>query len=111
MNHLCRPSESQSFARTIIQSVFADLNFLVSNACHRTLLGKIFSNQAIEVLIGATLPTGKGPSKVAGAAQRFSNFDVPTKFFAIVIGHGLDSGFKRLERFDDRRSNQVRRLV
>ena len=111
MKHLCRRSESQSFSGTVIQSVFDHLNFLVSNACHLALLGHILPKQAIEVLIGATLPTGKGPGKVAGAAQRLINVGVPAKFFAVVISQGLDPGLKRLERFDDRRSHQVRRLV
>ena len=71
----------------------------------------ILPQQAIKVLVGASLPTGKGPGKVARAAQRFINPGVPAEFFAVVIGQRLDPGFKRLERFDDRRANQVRRFV
>lgn len=111
MKHLCRRSESQSFTGTVIQSVFDHLNFLVRNAGYLALLGYVLPQQAIEVLVGASLPTGKGPGKVARAAQRFINLGVPAKLFAVVVGQRLDPGFKRLERFDDRRSNQVRRLV
>jgi hypothetical protein len=45
--------------------------------------------------------------KVTRAAQRFINPGVRAKFFAVVIGQRLDLGFKRLERLDDRRANQV----
>ena len=100
MKHLCRRSEPQSFAGTVIQSVFDHFNFLVSNACHLALLGHILPQQAIEVLVGATLPTGKGLGKVARAAQRYINPGVPAEFFAVVVGQGLDPGFKGLERLD-----------
>ena len=63
--------------------------------------------QAVEVLVGASLPTGKGPGKVALAAQRFINPGVPGEFFAVVIGQRLNPSFKRLERFNDRRANKV----
>lgn len=111
MKHLCRRSESQLFAGAVIQSVFDHLNFLVRNTCHVSLLGHVLPQQAIEVLVGATLSARKGPGKVTHAAQRFINPGVPTEFFAVVIGQRLDPGFKRLERLDDRRAHQVRRLV
>lgn len=76
-----------------------------------SLLGQVLPQQAIEVLVEASLSTGKGPSKVALAAQRFINRGVPAEFFAVVIGQRFDPGFKRLERFDDRRSNKVSRFV
>ena len=72
-----------------------------------SLLGQVLPQQAIEVLVGATLPARKGPGKVARAAHP----GVPTEFFAVVIGQLLDPGFKRLERLDDRRAHQVRRVV
>ena len=111
MKHLCRRSESQSLTGAVIQSVFDHLNFLVRYICHPALLGHVLPQQAIEVLVGATLPARKGPGKVACAAQRFISPGVPAKFFAVVIGQGLDPSFKRLERLDDRRAHQVRRLV
>ena len=107
MKHLCRRSESQSFAWAVIQSVFDHLNFLVRNTCHGPLLRHVLPQQAIEVLVGATLPARKGPGKVTRAAQRFINFGVPAEFFAVVIGQGLDPSLQRVERFDDRRANQV----
>jgi hypothetical protein len=107
MKHLCRRSESQSFAWAVIQSVFDHLKFLVRNTCHVSLLGHVLPQQAIEVFIGATLQARKGPGKVARAAQCFINLGVPTEFFAVVIGQCLDLGFKWLERFDDRRANQI----
>ena len=111
MKHLYRRSESQSFAGAVIQSVFDHLDFLVRNTCHLALFGHVLPQQAIEVLVGATLPARNGPGKVARAAQRFTNPGVPTEFFAVVIGQRLDPGFKRLECLDDRRAHQVRRLV
>jgi len=81
MKHLCRRSKSQSFAGAVIQSVFDHLNFLVRYICHLALLGHVLPQQAIEVLVGATLPTGKGSGKVARATQRFINPSVPAKFF------------------------------
>jgi hypothetical protein len=107
MKHLCRRSEPKSFAGAVIQSVFDHLNFLVRNACHLALLGHVLPQQAIEVIVGATLPARKGPGKVARAAERFINRGVPTEFFAVVIGQRLDPGFKRLERFDDRRARKL----
>jgi hypothetical protein len=50
--------------------------------------------QTIEVPVAAPLPTRKGSGKVARAAQRFINLGVPIEFFAIVIGHRFDPGFK-----------------
>ena len=41
--------------------------------------------QAIKVLVGATLPTGKGPGEVARAAQRLINLGMPAKLFAVVV--------------------------
>ena len=111
MKHLCRRSEPQSFAGTVIQSVFDHFNFLVSNACHLALLGHILPQQAIEVLVGATLPTGKGPGKVARAAQRRINLGMPAKLFAVVVGQGLDPGFKGCECIDDRRAHQVSSFI
>ena len=111
MKHLCRRPESQSFAGAVIQPVFDHLNFLVRNVCHVSLLWHVLPQQAIEVLVGATLPTGKGSGKVARATQCFINLGVPAKFFAVVIGQCLDPSLQRVERFDDRRAHQVRRLV
>jgi hypothetical protein len=111
MKHLCGHSEFQSFAGAVIESFFDHLNFLVRTFCHVSLLGHVLPQQAIEVLVGATLPARKGPGKVAPAAQRFINLGVPAEFFAVVIGLRLDPGFKRLERLDDRRANEVSRLV
>ena len=111
MKHLCRRSESQSFAGAVIQSVFDHLKFLARYVCHVSLLWHVLPLQAIEVLVGASLPAGKGPGKVAFAGQRFIKHGVPAEFFAIVLGQRLDPGFKRLERLDDRRAHQVRRLV
>ncbi len=107
MKHLCRRSESQSFAGAVIQSVFDHLNFLVRYIYHLAFLGHVLPQQAIEVLVGASLPTGKGPGKVARASQRFINPGVPAKFFAVVIGQGLDPSLQRVERFDDGRANQI----
>ena len=103
MKHLCRRSKSQSFAGAVIQSVFDHLNFLIRYVCHVSLLGHVLPQQAIEVLVGASLPTGK----VARAAQRFIYPGVPAEFFAVVIGQRLALGFKRLESFDDRRVNHI----
>ena len=103
MKHLCWRSISQSFAVAIIQSVFYHLNFLVRNVCYVSLLGHVLPQQATEVLVGAWLPTGK----VTRATQRFINPGVPAKFFAVVIGQGLDPSLQRVERFDDGRANQI----
>jgi hypothetical protein len=103
---LCRRSKSQSFARAIIQSILDHLNFVFSYICHLALLWHVFPHQASEVLSGASLPTGTGPDKVTRAAQRIIIHGVPAKFFAEVIVQRLDTGFKRLERLDDRRANQ-----
>ena len=111
MKHLCRRPESQSFAGAVIQSIFDHLNFLVRYIGHLAFLGHVLPQQAIEVLVGASLPTGKGAGKVARAAQRFINVGVPAEFFAIVKGHRLVPSLKQLERFDDRRVNQDRRIV
>ena len=111
MKHLCGRSETQSFSGTVIQSVFNHLNFLVCNACHVALLGHVLPQQAIEVLVGASLPTGEGPGKVARAAQSLINLGVPAKLFAVVVSQRLDPGLIWLERFDDRRSNQISRFV
>jgi len=105
MKHLCRRSESQSFAGAVIQSVFDHLNFFVRNACHLALLGHVLPQQAIEVLVTTSLPARKGPGKVARTLQRFINQCMSAELFAVVIGQRLDPGFKRLERFDDRRAN------
>jgi len=107
MKHLCRRSESLSFAGAVIQSVFDHLNFLVRYICHFAFLGHVLPQQAIEVLVGASLPTGKVPAKVARAAKRFINPGVPTEFFVVVVSQCLDSGLKRHEHFDNRRVNQV----
>ena len=107
MKHLCRRPESQSFAWAVIQSVFDHLNFLVRNTCHGPLLRHVLPQQAVEVLVGASLPARKGPGKVARAAQCFINLGVPAKFFAVVIGQSLDPGLQRVERFDDGRANQI----
>ena len=53
----------------------------------------------------------KDLAKLTRAAQRFINLGVPAEFFVVVIGQRLGPCFKRLELFDDRRANQVRRLV
>ena len=89
----------------ILLFVFDHLNFLVRNVCHVSLLWHVLPQQAIEVLVGATLPTGKGSGKVARATQCFINLGVPAKFFAVVIGQGLDPSLQRVERLDDRRAN------
>ena len=94
MKYLCRRSEHQSFAGTAFQSVFDHFNFLVSNTCHPALLGHIFLQQAIKVLVGATLPTGKGLGEVARAVQRLINLGMPAKLFAVLVCHGIDLGFK-----------------
>ena len=107
MKHLCRRPESQSFAGAVIQSVFDHLKFLGRYVCHVSLLGHVLPQQAIEVLVGATLPARKGPGKVARAAQCFINPGVTAKFFAVVIGQGLDPSPQRVERFDDGRANQI----
>ena len=107
MKHLCGRFQFQSFVWAVIQSVFNHLNFFVCNACHLALLGHVLPQQAVEVLGAASLSTGKGPGKVARAAQRFINRGMPPEFFAVVIGLRLDPGFKRLERFDNRRANQI----
>ena len=96
MKPLCWRSKSQSFAGAVIQSVFNHLNFLVRNTCYPALLGHVLPQQAIEVLVGASLPTGKGPGKVARAAQRFINPGVPAKFFAVVKVRVLTLAFNGL---------------
>ena len=106
MIRLCRRSESQPFAGAVIESVFDHLNFLIRYACHLTLLRHVSPQQAIEILVGASLPTGKGPDKVAGAAQHFINRGVPSEFFAVVICQRVDPGFKRLVSFDDSRATK-----
>ena len=111
MKHLCWRSKSQSFAGAVIQSVFDHLNFLVRNACHLALLGHVLPQQAIEVLVGATLPARKGPGKVTRGAQRFINLGVTAEFFAVVIGQSLDPSLQRVERFDDGRANQISYFV
>ena len=111
MKHLCRRSKSQSFAGAVIQPIFDHLNFLIRYVCHLALLGHVLPQQAIEVLVGATLPTGKGPGKVARAAQRRINLGMPAKLFAVVVGQGLDPGFKGCECIDDRRAHQVSSFV
>ncbi len=107
MKHLRRRPKSQSFAGAVIQSVFDHLKFLGRYVCHVSLLGHVLPQQAIEVLVGASLPTGKGSGKVARATQRFVNPGVPAEFFAVVIGQSLDPSLQRVERFDDRRANQI----
>lgn len=109
MKHLCGRSVSQSFTGAVIQSVFDHLKFLARNVCQLAFLRHVLPQQAIEVFAGATLPTSKGPGNVARGAQRFINFGVPADFFPVVIGQRLEPGFKRLERLDDRRTNQVLR--
>jgi hypothetical protein len=74
-------------------------------------LGTYCRSRPFEVLVRASLPTGKGPGKVARAAQRFIYPCVPAEFFAVVIGQGLDPSLQRVERFDDRLANQVSRFV
>ena len=96
MKHLCRRSESQAFAGAVIQFVFERLKFLGRYVCHVSLLRHVLPQQAIEVLVAATLPARKGPGKVARATQRFINPGVLTEFFAIVIGQRLDPGFNGL---------------
>ena len=111
MKHLCRRSESQFFTGAVIHSAFDHLQILVRHFCHLAHLGHVLPQQAIEVLVGASPPAGKGLGKVARAAQRFINVGVPAEFFAIVKGHRLVPSLKQLERFDDRRVNQDRRIV
>ncbi len=111
MKHLSRRFKSQSFEGAVIQTVFDHLNFLFRHVCHLALLGHVLPQQAIEVLLGASLPTGKGSGKVARDAPRFINHGVPGKFFAVVIGQSLDPSHQRVERFDDRRANQVSRFL
>ena len=107
MKHLCRRSESQFFTGAVIHSAFDHLQILVRHFCHLAHLGHVLPQQAIEVLVGASPPAGKGLGKVARAAQRFINPGVPAKFFAVVIGQGLDPSLQRIERFDDGRANQI----
>jgi hypothetical protein len=65
MKHLCRHSKPQSFAGAVIQSVFDSLNFLVRYICYLALLGHVLPQQAIEVLVGASLQAvaAKGRAK------------------------------------------------
>jgi hypothetical protein len=83
MKHLCRRSESQSFAGALIQSVFDHLNFLVRNACHLALLGHVLPQQAIEVLVGATLPARKGPGKVPMLPNTLSILACPLNYLPL----------------------------
>jgi hypothetical protein len=84
MKNLCGRIESQSLTGAVIQSAFDHSNFLVSDVCHRPLLGHILPQQSVEVLIGAVLPTGKGPRKVPRAAQGLVNLGMTTELFAIL---------------------------
>ena len=111
MKHLCRRPESQSFAGTVIQSVFDHFNFLVVYVFHRTLLRHILAQQTIEVLVTTSLPARKRPGKVARAIQRFVNQRMSAELFAVVVGQRLDPGLEGRECLDDRLTYQVRRLV
>ena len=97
MKHLCRRSESQSFAGAIIQSVFDHFNFLVVDVFHRTFLRHILAQQTIEVLVRPTLPTGKRSGKVARAIQRFVNQRMSAELFAVVVDQRLDPGLEGRE--------------
>jgi hypothetical protein len=107
MKHRCGRSKPHSFVGAVIQSVFDHLNFLARYVCHSSLLGHVLPQQAIEVLVGATLPARKGPGKLARAAQCFINLGVPAEFLSVVVGQRLDPSLQRVERLDDRRANQI----
>mgnify|MGYP003329294827 FL=1 len=67
MEHLCGCFESQSFSRSVIQSVLNHSNFLICNRRHGSFLGDVLAQQAVEVLIAASLPASKWSGKVSGA--------------------------------------------
>ena len=110
MKYLCGRFKPQSFAGAVIQAVFDHFNFPVVDVFHRALLWRILSQQAIEVLVRPTLPTGKRSGKVARALQRFINQRTSAELFSVVVGQRLDYGSEGCERFDDRLAYQVRRL-
>ena len=84
MKHLCRRSESQSFTGAVIQSVFDHLNFLVRHVCHGSVVRHVLPQQDVEVLVGASLPTVKGPGKIARSAQRCINPSVHAEFLPLL---------------------------
>jgi len=51
MNHLSKRNKHQSFTRTVIQSAFDNIKFLVVDMPNRALPGNIFEQQAVEVLM------------------------------------------------------------
>lgn len=84
MKNLFRRPKSQSFAGTVIQSVFDHFNFPVVDVFQQTLLRHILPQQTIDVLIRPTLPTRNGPGKVARTPQRCINQHMSAELFAVV---------------------------
>ena len=75
------------------------------------MLGTHYRSKPLKFSLEPRSQLAKGRKKVARAAQCFINLGMPAEFFSVVIGQRPDPGFKRLERFNDRRANQVRHLV
>ena len=57
------------------------------------LFGEILSNESVGVLIQPFFPRMVGAAKISLRFQCFSYFGVLVKFFAIVHGDGVHSGF------------------
>ena len=57
------------------------------------LLGEILSDESVGVLIQPFLPRMVGAAKIGFRLQCFGYFGVLVKFFTVVHGDGVDSGF------------------
>ncbi len=87
--------------RSVIQSVFYHLSFLIGNTLHPSPLRQILAHQFVEVLITSTLSAFKGSGKVACTTHSLVNPSFSAKFFAIVIVQGFNL---ELEKIDDSRA-------
>lgn len=108
---LCGCFESQSFSGAVIQPVFDHCNFLLINRIHRSLFSHILTQQTVEVLVGASLPTRIRPSKLARALQCLVDLEVRGKLFAVVVGERFDPTCKGLESFHNGFPDQLGGLV
>ena len=67
------------------------------------------TQQTIKVLVGASLPTCKGPGKVARAIERLVNLNVSCKL--VVVRQRYGSYHIRPQTFNDSAADQFRRLL
>jgi hypothetical protein len=89
IKYLIGRQKSKGFSWAIIQAFHNVLNLPMGQGSDITSFGHILANQAVGILIQASLPNTIGLAKIHGNPQLVGNGLMPCKFFAVIHRQGI----------------------